>query len=210
VREMAGSVGSAAVAYEGSAEKEKRSFDVEAAIEREEQRNRARPPYLESRSRRSAEVLVTLLLIVLLAPLLCTIALAVKASSPGPILFRQARHGRNMQPFQIVKFRSMHWTGVQEDDLQQATPDDARVTRLGSILRRTSMDELPQLFNVLRGEMSLVGPRPHAVQHDFYYIELLPSYTDRFRGRPGVTGLAQVRGARADSARFRHDAPLGA
>ena len=151
--------------------------------------------YLDSRRRRVVEIAIVVALIAALAPLLVVIAIAIRSSSPGPILFRQMRHGRGMQPFQVLKFRTMHWTS-EEQGVVQAEPDDPRVTPLGRVLRRTSLDELPQLLNVLSGEMSLIGPRPHAVEHDRIYGELLPEYKTRFRARPGLTGLAQVSGAR--------------
>jgi len=95
----------------------------------------------------------------------------------------------------------MHWTAKSDEAIKQATPDDPRVTRFGRILRYTSMDELPQLINVIRGEMSMVGPRPHAIEHDAYYTDLIPNYRKRFQARPGLTGLAQVSGARGRTPR---------
>ena len=134
----------------------------------------------------------------LLAPLLVLVGLAIKLDNPGPVLFRQARKGLNGTPFRIYKFRTMT---VQENGpvVQQATRDDKRVTRVGRFLRRTSLDELPQLLNVLRGEMSLVGPRPHAVAHDEFYGREIPIYDQRFQVRPGITGWAQVNGARGET-----------
>lgn len=141
------------------------------------------------------------LLLLFLAPLLGLIALAVKATSPGPIFFRQARLGFNQQPIQVFKFRSMYvdlCDTTLSTQVRQATRDDPRVTRVGAVLRRTSLDELPQLINVLRGEMSLVGPRPHAVAHDEYYASLIDGYLGRHRAKPGITGWAQVRGCRGE------------
>jgi Undecaprenyl-phosphate glucose phosphotransferase len=155
-------------------------------------------------------VLGTLLLLIA-APILALIALAVKLDSPGPVLFRQRRHGRNQQVFDVLKFRTMH---VMENgaSVRQATRDDPRVTRVGRFLRRTSLDELPQLVNVLRGEMSLVGPRPHALAHDQHYGEILARYTNRQQVKPGITGLAQIKGLRGETetvekmeARLRED-----
>jgi putative colanic acid biosysnthesis UDP-glucose lipid carrier transferase len=152
--------------------------------------------YLNSRYRRGLELMITIGLLVVLIPLFAIIGLGVKLSSPGPILFRQLRHGKGMQMFELVKFRSMYWNSDSDPGVKQAMRDDPRVTHFGRLLRCTSMDELPQLFSVLKGEMSLIGPRPHAIEHDYYYSALIPTYGDRFRARPGITGLAQVSGAR--------------
>jgi putative colanic acid biosynthesis UDP-glucose lipid carrier transferase len=123
------------------------------------------------------------------------IALLVKLDSPGPVLFRQRRIGYGGRPFHILKFRTMH---VLEDGPQvvQARRGDPRVTRLGALLREFSLDELPQLINVLVGDMSLVGPRPHAAAHDDYYGRHIANYAYRQRVRPGITGWAQINGAR--------------
>lgn len=152
--------------------------------------------YLNSRFRRILDVVVASSLLILLAPALCLIAIGIRLSTPGPVIFRQLRHGKGQRPFELLKFRSMYWAGESEVTIKQATPGDSRVTALGRILRYTSMDELPQLINVIRGEMSLVGPRPHAIEHDNYYADLIPNYRKRFQARPGLTGLAQVSGAR--------------
>jgi len=137
-------------------------------------------------------------MLVLALPLMALVALAIRLDSPGPVFFRQARRGRNLVPFDVYKFRTM---SVIESgsDIRQATTDDPRVTRVGRVLRRFSLDELPQLFNVMRGEMSLVGPRPHAVVHDDQFSELLARYTNRHQVLPGMTGLAQVRGYRGET-----------
>ena len=145
------------------------------------------------------KVLGTLLLLAT-APLFPIIALAIKAETHGPVFFRQRRRGLNQREFNVIKFRTMH---VQEqeqgDHVQQAMPGDARVTRVGSVLRRLSLDELPQLVNVLKGDMSLAGPRPHALVHDDKFSEELESYANRQQVKPGMTGLAQVRGFRGET-----------
>jgi putative colanic acid biosynthesis UDP-glucose lipid carrier transferase len=136
--------------------------------------------------------------LVSLLPLLLVIGLSVRLDSKGPALFGQTRTGRNGKPFRIYKFRTMT---VQENGpvVQQATQGDTRVTRIGRILRQTSLDELPQLLNVIRGEMSLVGPRPHALAHDEHYGREIPDYVGRFAVKPGLTGWAQVNGSRGET-----------
>ena len=135
--------------------------------------------------------------ILVISPLLIGTAIAVKLSSPGPVLFRQPRHGMNGEIFQVLKFRSMQ----MHDDkaVKQATRNDARITGVGHFIRRTSIDELPQLFNVLKGDMSLVGPRPHAVAHNDYYSDKITAYMARHRIKPGITGLAQISGCRGET-----------
>lgn len=147
-----------------------------------------------------------------LAPLLGLIALAVRLDSPGPALFLQSRMGADGRRFTIYKFRTMRVHAEAAGVLSQARRNDARVTRLGRFLRRTSLDELPQFINVLKGQMSLVGPRPHALQHDNLYKELVRDYMYRYRIRPGITGWAQVNGLRGEidqvetmAARVAHD-----
>jgi putative colanic acid biosynthesis UDP-glucose lipid carrier transferase len=153
----------------------------------------------------------TLLILALLVPLLLVIALGVKLSSPGPVIFRQRRYGLDGKEITVYKFRSMM---VCEDggEIRQAQKGDSRMTRFGAFLRRTSLDELPQFINVLQGRMSIVGPRPHAVSHNEMYRKLIKGYMVRHKVRPGITGWAQVNGLRGETetldkmqARIEHD-----
>lgn len=137
--------------------------------------------------------------LLVLSPLLLAVALMIKLESRGPVLFRQQRYGAEGRPFWIYKFRSMTTEACAAKDVVQATANDMRVTRLGRILRRTSIDELPQLINVLRGEMSLVGPRPHAALHNEHYRGLIRGYMMRHKSRPGLTGWAQIHGLRGET-----------
>lgn len=140
---------------------------------------------------------LALLAILALSPLLLGTAIAVKLSSPGPVLFKQQRHGWNGTLINVWKFRSMC---MHEDgQVKQATREDPRITAVGRFIRRTSIDELPQLFNVLQGHMSLVGPRPHAVAHNDYYTGKIDAYMARHRIKPGITGLAQISGYRGET-----------
>jgi Undecaprenyl-phosphate glucose phosphotransferase len=139
--------------------------------------------------------------LILLGPLLAVVALAVKLSSKGPALFTQQRKGVHGKPFRIFKFRTMRLHAEEAGVVKQATRGDPRVTRVGAFLRRTSLDELPQFFNVLRGEMSVVGPRPHALQHDELYRGIVSDYIQRYRVKPGITGWAQVNGFRGETDR---------
>lgn len=145
--------------------------------------------------KRVIDVVVSGLALIFFAPVLLLAALLIKLESPGPILFRQTRGGLNGRTFTIFKLRSMRCE-ENGDKVVQAKRDDDRITKIGKILRTTSIDELPQLLNVLKGDMSLVGPRPHAMAHDAYYGALISTYHMRFQAKPGLTGLAQIRGLR--------------
>lgn len=144
---------------------------------------------------------ITLALIVLLVvwPVLVLVAIAVKLDSPGPVIFRQQRYGEHGKPFLVYKFRSMRMEPEGEAVLRQVSRDDDRVTRVGRFLRRWSLDELPQLFNVLNGTMSLVGPRPHAASHNEFYRRQIRGYMLRHTVKPGITGWAQVNGLRGET-----------
>ena len=157
------------------------------------------PLTLSERSlKRAFDMIAAGLGVVLLAPLMFVAAVLIKLDSKGPILFTQARNGFNGRSFRILKFRSM---STLEDGakIRQAIRNDPRVTSVGSWLRRTSLDELPQLFNVLGGSMSLVGPRPHAVAHNTEYERLVANYAFRYHMKPGISGWAQVNGLRGET-----------
>ena len=145
------------------------------------------------------DFVLSVLILILIAPLLLLIAIAIKIDSPGPVFFRQQRMGWNGRIFRIWKFRSMVVHQPKDGVIKQAEKNDSRITRVGAFIRRTSLDELPQVFNVLMGEMSLVGPRPHAIQHDEEYSRRIDEYFARHNIKPGITGLAQVRGFRGET-----------
>lgn len=140
---------------------------------------------------------IAVLMLIALSPLMLLVALLVSQSSPGPIIFKQKRHGWDGRVIEVWKFRSMY----MHDDtrVRQASRNDERITPIGRFIRRTSIDELPQLFNVLGGTMSLVGPRPHAVEHNGFYAQYIQSYMLRHRIKPGMTGLAQIKGYRGET-----------
>ena len=149
----------------------------------------------EAMGKRTFDIFFSSLALLLFIPLFLIIAALIKAGGPGPVFFRQRRRGFNLEEFAIWKFRTM--TTLEDGDtIRQATPNDQRVTAVGRLLRKYSLDELPQLFNVLKGEMSLVGPRPHAVAHDRFYERRIALYPRRLNMKPGITGWAQVNGFR--------------
>jgi putative colanic acid biosynthesis UDP-glucose lipid carrier transferase len=145
--------------------------------------------------KRSVDFIIASCTLVFLLPLMAIVAIAIKLESPGPIIFRQTRHGFNGKPFKIFKFRSM--TVLEDGEvIPQVTVGDSRLTRIGAFIRMTSIDELPQLFNVLKGDMSIVGPRPHAASHDRHFFETIDNYAFRHHVKPGITGWAQIHGHR--------------
>lgn len=167
--------------------------------------------------KRIEDIVLGSLLLLLLAPLMAVIAALIRLTSPGPVMFRQPRLGFNNNAFTLYKFRTMREDASRADEAPGADPvqarrNDPRLTTMGAILRRISLDELPQLFNVIKGEMSLVGPRPHAIAHNREYAGMLDGYLGRHRVKPGITGWAQVCGLRGETdslekmrARVEHD-----
>ena len=163
------------------------------------------------RLKRGCDFLFSVVILTLMAPLMVVLGLLVKISSPGPMVFKQRRIGLQGDVITIYKFRSMRTTD-DGDVIPQATRHDPRTTTFGTFLRRYSLDELPQFINVLQGRMSIVGPRPHALAHDENFRRLIPTYPQRQKVRPGITGWAQVSGCRGETdtlekiqARVDHD-----
>jgi putative colanic acid biosynthesis UDP-glucose lipid carrier transferase len=149
--------------------------------------------------KRALDIATALSLLIVLGPVLLLIAALIRLDSPGPALFRQSRWGWNNEPFTVFKFRTMWSDATGADGSVQATRGDKRITRIGALLRTTSLDELPQLLNVLNGTMSLVGPRPHPVELNLRYLGVIERYAVRHRVVPGITGLAQVNGHRGET-----------
>ncbi|MBL1422635.1 MAG: sugar transferase [Alphaproteobacteria bacterium] len=141
------------------------------------------------------DITISIIALILSAPIMMAIALVIKFTSKGPVIYTQQRYGLNQKKFTIYKFRSMVVSKDNQAFLQCAK-NDARVTFAGRLLRKSSLDELPQFLNVLRGEMAIVGPRPHAVEMDDEYMKSIANYAKRFAVKPGITGLAQIRGFR--------------
>jgi len=157
--------------------------------------------YLNEKIKRVFDLILSLFLIIILFPIFIIISIAIKNSSKGPIIFSQDRYGLNGSAFKMYKFRTMYIKKSNDSNytVQQATKNDTRITKIGIFLRKYSLDEIPQLINVIRGEMSLVGPRPHAIEHNEFYRKRITGYMQRHSKLPGMTGLAQINGARGET-----------
>ena len=157
------------------------------------------PGFWLARLKRCIDLIGSCIALIFLLPVFISVIVAIRLETEGPALFRQWRVGRAGRHFEVVKFRTMYFQWCDANGERQNRPRDTRVTRVGRFLRRTSIDELPQLFNVLRGDMSLVGPRPHPVHMkvgERYYSDIIPEYHERHLIRPGITGWAQINGSR--------------
>ena len=149
--------------------------------------------------KRIEDITLALLITLFISPLLLIIAITIKLTSKGPVIFKQLRHGADGRPINVYKFRTMYLHQESNGKVSQAVKNDVRVTPVGAFLRKTSLDELPQFYNVLQGRMSVVGPRPHAIAHNEYYKEIIESYMQRHKVKPGITGWAQVNGFRGET-----------
>jgi len=148
--------------------------------------------------KRGSDIILSILILLLVSPIMLIISLSIMLTSPGAIIFQQRRYGLNGEQILVSKFRSM--TVCEDGDtIQQAHKNDSRITPVGAFLRKTSLDELPQFFNVLQGRMSIVGPRPHAVAHNELYRTMIKGYMVRHKVKPGITGWAQVNGWRGET-----------